>query len=231
MVTSDTEELLRRVANGDGAARDQLLERFRGRLRRMVTTQFDVRLAARVDPSDVVQETLTEAASQLNRYLKERPLPFHRWLRQLAQRRLIELHRRHGRAQRRTVTREDAVSGLADESALALVERLFGRHSNPSAGLCRKERRDRVQRALAALPKPDREVLVLRILEGLPTRETAAVIGISEVAVRSRQVRALERLRALLGPDFLEGEQCPPSSRHPPACPRPTPPLTSCWMD
>src|SRR5262249_15404836 len=201
MVTSDTEELLRRVANGDGAARDQLLERFRGRLRRMVTTHFDLRLAARVDPSDVVQETLTEAAAQLNGYLKERPLPFYRWLRQLAQRRLIELHRRHIRAQRRTVTREDAASGLHGDSALVLVERLFGRQCSPSAGLHRKERRDRVHWALAALPKPDREVLVLRILDGLPTRQTAAVIGISEVAVRSRLVRSLERLKALLGSD------------------------------
>jgi len=142
----------------------------------------------------------------LDRYLQERPLPFYRWLRQLAQRRLIELHRRHIRAQRRTVTREYAVSSLPDESALALVERLLGRHSSPSAGLHRQERRDRVHKALAALPKPDLQVLVLRILEGLPTRQTAAVIGISESAVRSRQVRALERLRALLGPDFLEGE-------------------------
>ena len=60
--------------------------------------------------------------------------------------------------------------------------------------------------ALAALPAHDREVLVLRILEGLPTREAAVVLAISEVAVRSRQVRALERLKTLLGPDFLEGE-------------------------
>src|SRR5262245_27170118 len=148
MVTSDTEELLRRVANGDGEARDQLLERCRGRLRRMVTMQFDFRLSARVDPSEVVQETLTEAAAQLNGYLKERPLPFFHWLRQLAQRRLIELHRRHVRAQRRTVTREDAVSGLPEESALVLVERLLGRQCSPSAGLHRQERCDRVHRAL-----------------------------------------------------------------------------------
>jgi DNA-directed RNA polymerase specialized sigma24 family protein len=44
------------------------------------------------------------------------------------------------------------------------------------------------------------------VLEELPTRDIAAVLGISEVAVRSRQVRALERLNARLGPDFLEGE-------------------------
>jgi RNA polymerase sigma-70 factor (ECF subfamily) len=204
MVTGDTEQLLQLVADGDEAARDRLLERYRRRLRRMVAVRFDLRLAARVDPSDVVQETLAEAAAQLNRYLQERPLPFYPWLRQLAQRRLIDLHRRHVLAQRRTVIREAGV-GLPDRSAVALVDRLFGQLSSPSAPLHRQERRDRVRAALAALPEKDREVLVLRILEGLPTRETAAVLGMSEVAVRSRQVRALERLKAFLGPDLLEG--------------------------
>jgi RNA polymerase sigma-70 factor (ECF subfamily) len=203
---TDTERLLRRAADGDESARDQLLQRHRGRLRRMVAVRFDPRLAARVDPSDVVQETLAEAAAQLPRYLRERPVPFYPWLRRMAERRLIELHRRHVQARRRTVTRE-AVGGLPDGSALALAERLLGRRSSPSARLHRQEQRERVRAALAALPGPDREVLVLRILEGLPTRETAEVLGISEVAVRSRQVRALERLKALLGPDFLEGHR------------------------
>jgi len=207
MTTADTEHLLERVAAGDSAARDQLLQRHRRRLGRMVAVRFDIRLAARVDPSDVVQETLAEAAANLDRYVRERPLPFYPWLRQLAQRRLIDLHRRHVQARRRSVTREVGPTGLPDHSALALADRLFARTSSPSAGLRRQERRDRVRAALAALPEQDREVLVLRILEGLPTRETAAVLGISEVAVRSRQVRALDRLKVLLGPDFLEGEQ------------------------
>lgn len=206
MTTADTEHLLERAAAGDGAAREQLLQRHRRRLGRMVAVRFDPRLAARVDPSDVVQETLAEAAAGLERYLRERPLPFYPWLRQLAQRRLIELHRRHVQARRRSVTREVGPPGLPGHSALALADRLFARTSSPSAGLRRQERRDRVRAALAALPEPDREVLVLRILEGLPTREIAAVLGISEVAVRSRQVRALDRLKGLLGPDFLEGE-------------------------
>jgi RNA polymerase sigma-70 factor (ECF subfamily) len=206
MTTTDTEHLLDRAAAGDGAAREQLLQRHRRRLGRMVAVRFDPRVTARVDPSDVVQETLAEAAANLDRYLRERPLPFYPWLRQLAQRRLIELYRRHVQARRRSVTREVGPPGLPDHSALALVDRLFARTSSPSAGLRRQERRDRVRAALAALPEPDREVLVLRILEALPTRETAAILGISEVAVRSRQVRALDRLKGLLGPDFLEGE-------------------------
>ena len=207
MTTADTEHLLERAAAGDRAACDELLQRHRRRLGRMVAVRFDPRLAARVDPSDVVQETLAEAAANLDRYLCERPLPFYPWLRQLAQRRLIDLHRRHVRARRRSVTREVGPPGLPDHSALALADRLFARASSPSAGLRRQERRDRVRAALAALSEQDREVLVLRFLEALPTRETAAVLGISEVETRSRQVRALDRLKVLLGPDFLEGER------------------------
>jgi RNA polymerase sigma-70 factor (ECF subfamily) len=206
MASTDTERLLLRVATGDDVARDQLLERCRDRLRRMVAVRFDLRLAARADPSDVVQETLAEAAALLARYLHERPLPFYPWLRRLAQRRLIELHRRHVRAGRRTVTREEAANGPHARLGPALVDRLLGRTSSPSARLHRQERRDRVRAALAALPEQDCEVLVLRFVEGLPTRQTAAVLGVSEVAVRSRQVRALERLKALLGQDFLEAQ-------------------------
>jgi RNA polymerase sigma-70 factor, ECF subfamily len=205
MATADTELLLKQAAGGDAAARDRLLQRHRERLKRMVAVRADPRLAARVDPSDVVQETLAEAAANLDAYLRDRPLPFYPWLRQIAQERLIDLHRRHVQARRRSVTREEA-AGLPDRSALVLAERLFAPHSSPSARLHRAERRERVRAALAALPESDREVLVLRILEELPTRDLAAVLGISEVAVRSRQVRALERLKALLGPDFLGGE-------------------------
>jgi RNA polymerase sigma-70 factor (ECF subfamily) len=206
MTAVDTEHLLDQAAAGDRAARDELLRRHWARLRRMVAVRADPRLAACVDPSDVVQETLTEAAGRLDSYLRDRPLPFYPWLRQLAQRRLIDLHRRHVRAGKRSVIREEP-AGLPDRSALQLAERLFARQSNPSAGLHRRERRERVRLALAQLPETDREVLVLRVLEEMPTREIAAVLGITESAVRSRQVRALDKLRSLLGPEFLENER------------------------
>jgi RNA polymerase sigma-70 factor (ECF subfamily) len=202
----DTEHLLDRAAAGDGSAREQLLQRHRRRLGHMLAVRFDPRLAARVDPSDVIQETLAEAAENLDHYLRERPLPFYPWLRQLAQRRLIDLYRRHVQARRRSVTREVGPPGLPEHSALALIDRLSGRTSSPSAGLRRQERRDLVRAALEALPETDREVLTLRILEGLSIRETAAVLEMSEAAVRSRQVRALDRLKGYLGQDFLEGD-------------------------
>jgi RNA polymerase sigma-70 factor (ECF subfamily) len=77
--------------------------------------------------------------------------------------------------------------------------------SSPSERLLREELRGRVQAALGQLSPRDREVLVLRHLEQLSTKEIAAVLGITPGAVKTRHLRALERLRSLLGDDLGEG--------------------------
>ena len=61
-----------------------------------------------MDPSDVVQEALAEATQHFDEYLRTRPLPFSAWLRQFAWQRLVKLHRHHIRAQKRSVSREEA---------------------------------------------------------------------------------------------------------------------------
>src|SRR4051794_23531047 len=200
----DPDELLLRAGRGEDAARQRLLAMHRDRLRRMVAVRMDRRLAARLDPSDVVQEALADAGQRLDEYLRDRPTAFYPWLRQFAWERLVDLHRRHVQAQRRSVAREEARDvGLPDESASALVERLVGSGTSPSRRLIRAELRERVQSGLASLGPRDREVLVLRHLEGLSTAEVAAVLGLSSGAVMTRHTRALVRLRALLedGPE------------------------------
>ena len=194
----ETEELLERASQGDSSAGQLLLAQHRALLRRMVAVRLDRRLAPRLDPSDVVQETLAEAARRLPDYLRERPLPFYPWLRQIASERLTKMHRRHLRASKRNVRREEPPP-LPDESALELAQRLTSRESSPSNHLARRELRDRVRTALGRLPERDREVLVLRYLEQLATREIAQVLDIPEGTVKSRHLRALERLHRLLG--------------------------------
>ena len=201
----DTQELVDRARTGAQEARQQLLVRHRKRLREMVALRMDRRLRARVDPSDVVQEALTEAMQQLSDYLRDRPLPFYPWLRQLTWERLIEVHRRHLYAQKRSVRREDQeYLALPDDSALHLAQRLLAPGSSPSERLLREELRDRVQTALAQLSPRDREILVLRHLEELSTNETAAVLGITAGAVKMQHLRAVQRLRGLLGENFAE---------------------------
>jgi RNA polymerase sigma-70 factor (ECF subfamily) len=200
--TPDTDELLRRLSQGDAAARQQLLARHRDRLRRMVAVRLDPRLAARVDPSDVVQEALLEAAQKLSDYARQRPVPFYPWLRRLAWEHLVKLHERHLQARRRSVLREEP-QGLAlpEESAVLLARKLASSGTSPSQRLVRKELQERVRTALTQLSATDREVLVLRYLEQLPTAEIAAVLGIGEGAVKMRHRRALDRLSRLLGND------------------------------
>jgi RNA polymerase sigma-70 factor (ECF subfamily) len=203
----DTDQLLERVRDGSLRAREQLLARHRERLRKMVAFHMDRRLAARVDPSDIVQEALADADRKLDEYVRNPPLPFYPWLRQIAWDRLIDMRRRHVRATKRSVGREEAdFFALPDESAVLLANRLFALGSTPSQHVLRVELRGRVQAALALLAERDREILVLRHLEQLSTAEIMAILNLGSAAVKSRHLRALQRLRGLLSADLAEDD-------------------------
>jgi RNA polymerase sigma-70 factor (ECF subfamily) len=193
---SEADQLLAKAGCGDPSARQELLVHYQDRLRQMIRLRMDRRLAARVDPSDIVQETMLEAVQKLSDYLRLKPLPFYPWLRQLAWERLIDLHRRHVHAQKRSVRREERQGPpLPNSSAQELADRLVAHGSTPSARLKRLELRTRVKLALSQLSEGDREVLVLRHLEQLSTAEIAAILQITEGAFYTRHLRALERLR------------------------------------
>ncbi len=199
-----TEELIRRAAGGEAAATEQLLARYRGRLRQMVAVRLDPRLAARLDPSDVVQEALVEITRRLPEYLRTRPLPIYPWLRQITWEQLMHLHVRH-LAKKRTPLREDSSPvALSDGSVMQLAERVAAAGGSPSRQAIRKEVHQRVRRALERLGPHHREVLILRYLEQLSNQEIAAVLRIREGTARMRHLRALEKLRELLGREGKE---------------------------
>jgi len=202
---SPEDELLERAGRGDPVAREQLLALHRERLRQMIAVRMDRRLLARFDPSDVVQEALADACQKLSAYLDKRPVAFYPWLRALAWNRLVDLHRHHLLAQRRSVLREeDAAPDLPDDSVLELAARLFAPGSTPSGQVLREELCRRVQQALGQLDERDREILVLRYLEKLSLGEIAAVLRITENNVTVRHFRALQKLRKLLAHAIAE---------------------------
>jgi len=187
-------ERIRLAAAGDREAMEELMAAHRLRLRQMVAVRLDGRMASRIDASDVVQESLMEATRRLPEYLEQPEVPFFVWLRQLAWQRLAQLYRFHFKAQRRSVEREVAEIPVSDESMLLFADRLAASGMAPSRHLRRRETQEQVRVALARLAPVDQEVLVLRHFEQLSTKEIAAVLKISEPAVRHRQRRALERL-------------------------------------
>jgi RNA polymerase sigma-70 factor (ECF subfamily) len=196
--TQLTQGLLDRAGQGDADARRELLERYRVYLRRMVAARLDRRLVPRVDASDIVQETLADAARRLDDYLVTRPLPFFGWLRKLAGEQVIQAHRKHMLAQRRSVSRESRMPELSNDSAIEFARSFVAHDTSPSNRLLHQERDEQVMATLAALPDRDREVLVMRHFEHLTTAEIADALGITEGAVEGRLLRAVQRLRIRL---------------------------------
>ena len=96
----ETDELLQLAGDGNEGAVGPLFARHRNRLRRLVAARLDRRVAARLDPSDVVQEALGEASEKLAAFVRDRPVSFYTWLKRLTLLRLSGLHRFHlGNAQ------------------------------------------------------------------------------------------------------------------------------------
>lgn len=198
---ADTNRLIEQARQRDKAAFGELLARHRNRLRQMVAVRIDDRVSARVDPSDVVQEAMAEAAKRFDAYLQEPAVAFYPWLRRIAWERLVDLHRRHIGAEKRSVIRERSL-GLSDASTMRFADLLKSKDDGPLKRMLRRELHGRVRTALAELSDNDREILVLRHLEQLSTQEAAAVLGITEKAAVQRHVRALRRFKGILADDI-----------------------------
>lgn len=195
----DTDRLVHCAANGDATARRELLRRHRSRLTRMVAMRMDPRVRARFDPSDVIQDALVTANQRLSGYLREQPLPFYPWLRKIAWERLLQLHKKHLGAQKRSVGREAGQPGnISDDSVHVLADLLVDSITAPSAKMIKDEMRRRVSEALTSLRTRDREILELLYLEQLSSTETAAILEITPEIVRKRHFRAIRRLSNLL---------------------------------
>ncbi len=202
----DTDKLLKQVAAGCCDSRDRLLARFRQRLRTMLATRMDPRLTARFDPSDVVQETLITASRRLDSYVASRPVAVYPWLRQIAQQRLIDLHRRHATTDARSVLREN-VDFSSSGSLNRLCEKLVSQEADPRDAALKAEQISSVRDALAQLSREDQDLLMMRHLERMKTPEIARVLDVTLVAAKSRLRRALERLHRELGNDASSVEE------------------------
>ncbi|MCS7020428.1 MAG: sigma-70 family RNA polymerase sigma factor [Gemmataceae bacterium] len=215
-----TERWVAAAQAGDTQAAERLLASHREPLRRLIAARLDPMLARRLDASDIVQDVLLEANQRLAGYLQNPEMPFHLWLRHLAMDRIIDVHRRHRLAQRRSVDREESLTAQTDSvdaSGLDWAASLVDQARTPASEAIRRELYRRVTAAVLQLTEADREILLLRHQEQLTNQEAALVLGISEAAASMRYLRALRRLRSLLLPsnrpstDLSDNAAVPPS--------------------
>jgi RNA polymerase sigma-70 factor (ECF subfamily) len=198
----ETQQLLDQARAGEDAAVEQLLTAHREPLRRMIGLRLDPALAARVDASDVVQDVLLEAHRRLSDYLRNPAMPFFLWLRHIAKDHIIDAHRRHRQAQRRSLDREQplAPGRLDDHSSFELAGQLLDQEATPATAAIQHELQRRLDGAITQLAEDDREIILMRHGEQLSNQEVAAALGLTEAAASMRYLRAVRRLRAALIP-------------------------------
>jgi RNA polymerase sigma-70 factor (ECF subfamily) len=188
-----TEGLIRSVRGGDGAALGRLLGLYRAYLILVARSLVGPDLRARVDPSDLVQETLLEAQHDFARFEGRGEAELLAWLRRILVRNLADQARRH-RAMGRDLGREESLDALLERSDRALQRAIAAPTNSPSELASRREHEVLLADALARLPKDYREVILLRNMDCLPFEEVARRMARSSGATRMLWVRALERL-------------------------------------
>ncbi len=193
------EDLLARLNAGDEHAFVGVFSRHRDRLKQMLEFRMDRRLRGREDASDILQEVYIDAHQRMRHYLKRPELSFYVWLRQLTMQRLIDVHRRHLKAEMRDVKQEISINrGNAAATSASMAVILVAHLASPSQMAMHAELVAQIEQALESMDATDREVLALRHFEELRNSEVAEVLGLKEAAASNRYVRALSRLSDVL---------------------------------
>lgn len=194
-------EIVDRLQKGDVEALAEFVTLRRHQLLAYIERQLGSALRSKVEADDIFQEVSAEAVRSLDGVCLDNRDPFG-WLCQLAQRRIIDAHRRFFGAQKRSANREVSIGTPGNSSSrAALIDLLVASMTSASAAFSRDARHERLLEALEQLPEPQREALRLRYMEGLPSKEIAARLGKSDGAVRVMLTRSLSKLQKILGPE------------------------------
>ncbi len=178
---------------------NDFLERYRPYLNLLARVQVDPRWRARVDLSGAVQQTLFEAHPILREadgHTEEQRLG---WLRKCLANNLRDEFRKLT-ADMRDVRRERSLEAALGESSQRLDAWLVASGSSPSEHCAGQELAWKLAAALAALPEPQREALVLQHWHGWKVAEIAAHLGRTRTAVAGLLKRGLAKLREELEP-------------------------------
>jgi RNA polymerase sigma-70 factor (ECF subfamily) len=185
--------LIERARAGDQEALGQVLEEYRQYLRLLARPRVGYNLRVRVDPSDLVQDTLLEAQRDFQHFQGATEGELAAWLRRILARNLADQVKHH-QSQRRDFHRDQPLNALVEQAHEALAATL----STPSAHARQREQAVLLANALALLPPDHREVITLRHVEGLSFQEVASRMGRTPGAVRMLWMRALEGLGRLM---------------------------------
>jgi RNA polymerase sigma-70 factor (ECF subfamily) len=169
------------------------VEDYREYLHLLARMQLDPRMQGKIDPSDVVQQTLVKAHQNRDQFRGRTEAERAGWLRRILANTLIDAARKFQR-ELSLEQHEQAV----DASSARLEAWLAAEQSSPSERADRQEQLLRLARALAQLPDDQRVVIELHHLRDGAVADIARALGKTEAAVAGLLRRGLKKLRELL---------------------------------
>ncbi len=191
-------ELLRRAQAGDDQAREQLFEVCRDYVGIVARTQVGTWMQAKVDASDLVQQTLLDMHRGLSDFRGETEGEWLAWLRKILKHNAQDFVRRYGGTQKREARREVPLErGTPGQSEKFRLDPQDPGES-PSQLVVRRERELTIAQALTQLPGDYQEIIELRNLQRLPFEDIAERLGRSRGAVQMLWMRALRKLEEIL---------------------------------
>jgi RNA polymerase sigma-70 factor, ECF subfamily len=191
-------DLLARARGNDPREMARLFATCRNYLGLLARTQVESWLQAKVDASDLVQQTLLEAYRDFGRFRGNTEAEWLAWLRRILAHNAANFVRQYRGTAKRQARREVSLGRPGDSSAAPGFAEVADRAETPSQCVLRKERELQLADALAQLAADHREVIVLRNLQRLPFEEVAQRMGRSRPAVQMLWMRAIHKLQELL---------------------------------
>jgi RNA polymerase sigma-70 factor (ECF subfamily) len=187
-------ELLDQARRGDREALGRLLEAQRAALHRLAKRQLDGRVAVRVDPSDVIQQTFLEAHRSFPQFAGQGPRELVAWLQGILGHKVAGAIRDHALLQKRDVRRDRSIDDSGGDAG-PLKQQLDAGFSTPSQKAIRGEEVQRLTQALTLLPDDQREAVRLRHLEGWALADIARHLGRTPAATAGLIKRGMQALR------------------------------------
>lgn len=184
----DDKAMIRAVKAGDATAYRGLVEKYQTRVYHVV---YGV-VRNREDAKDLTQDVFVKAYRKLDGFREDSR--FYTWLYRIAMNLAIDFTRRRARS---------PVSGLEDEVATRDADGgIADTHTadGPRRQLERKQLHTAIMDAVEALPDNQKQVILLREVEGLSYKEIAEVLEIAEGTVMSRLFYARKKLQSVLAP-------------------------------
>ncbi len=189
--------LLNQARSGDQESKDRLFELCRNYVSIIARAQIGTWLQAKVDPSDLVQQTLLDAHRGIHNFRGASEGEWLAWLRQILNNNTTDYIRKYRGTEKRQINREVSIEQTTSGGSVRRIQPQAD-CDTPSQIVLQREQEVNMANAISKLSNDYQQVIILRNLQRLSFNEVAENMDRTRPAVQMLWMRAIEQLKGLM---------------------------------